>query len=89
MRVLIVHNQLWAHYKSKLFSELHRFAPQYEIQIKVVQIAFSEKSRANMGDAEAFRYDYDYEVLFKASLDQVGLWVRTKALLAKAAPCLS
>ncbi len=36
-----------------------------------------------MGDAEVFRYDYDYEVLFKTSLDQVGLWVRTKALLAK------
>lgn len=83
MRVLIVHNQLWAHYKSKLFSELHRFAPQYGLEIKVVQIALSEKSRANMGEAEAFRYDYDYEVLFKTSLDQVSLWARTEALLAK------
>lgn len=83
MRVLIVHNQLWAHYKSKLFSELHRLAPQYDIQIHVVQIALSEKSRANMGDAEAFRYDYDYEVLFNTSLDQVALWPRTKALLKK------
>ena len=83
MRVLIVHNQLWAHYKSKLFSELHRLGPQYEIQIHVVQIALSEKSRANMGDAEAFRYDYDYEVLFNTSLDQVALWPRTKALLKK------
>ena len=36
-----------------------------------------------MGDAEAFRYDYDYEVLFNASLDQVKLWPRTKALLKK------
>jgi glycosyltransferase involved in cell wall biosynthesis len=83
MRVLIVHNQLWAHYKSKLFSELHRLAPQYDLQIHVAQIALSEKSRANMGDAEAFRYDYDYEVLFNTSLDQVALWPRTKALLKK------
>lgn len=83
MRVLIVHNQLWAHYKSKLFSELHRYAPQYGIEIHVVQIALSEKSRANMGDAEASRYDYDYEVLFNTSLDQVGLGARTAALLAK------
>ena len=36
-----------------------------------------------MGEAEAFRYDYDYEVLFKTSLDQVSLWARTKTLLAK------
>lgn len=83
MRVLIVHNQLWAHYKSKLFSELHRLAPQYDAEIHVVQIALSEKSRANMGDAEAFRYKYDYEVLFNTSLDQVKPWPRTKALLKK------
>lgn len=36
-----------------------------------------------MGDAEAFRYDYEYEVLFNTSLDQVKLWPRTKALLKK------
>lgn len=83
MRVLIVHNQLWAHYKSKLFSELHRLSPQYGIQIHVAQIALSEKSRTNMGEADVFRYDYDYEVLFKTSLDQVKLWPRTKALLKK------
>ncbi|WP_428653555.1 glycosyltransferase family 4 protein [Runella sp.] len=83
MRVLIVHNQLWAHYKSKLFSELHRLAPQYGVEIHVAQIALSEKSRDNMGTAEAFRYDYDYEVLFNTSLDQIKLWPRTKALLKK------
>jgi len=83
MRVLIVHNQLWAHYKSKLFSELHRLSPQYGIKIHVVQIALSEKSRANMGDAETFQYDYNYEVLFNTSLDQVALWPRTQALLKK------
>lgn len=83
MRVLIVHNQLWAHYKSKLFSELHKIAPQYGIQIHVVQIALSESSRANMGEAEAYRYDYDYEVLFQKSLDEISVWERTKALLTK------
>ncbi len=36
-----------------------------------------------MGTAEAFRYDYDYEVLFNTSLDQIKLWPRTKALLKK------
>lgn len=36
-----------------------------------------------MGNAETFRYEYDYEVLFETSLDQVKLWPRTKALLKK------
>lgn len=36
-----------------------------------------------MGNAETFRYDYDYEVLFETSLDQVKLWPRTKVLLKK------
>ena len=83
MRVLIVHNQLWAHYKSKLFSELHQLAPQFGAEVHVAQIALSEKSRANMGQAEAFRYEYNYEVLFNDSLENVSVWPRTRALFKK------
>ena len=83
MRVLIVHNQLWAHYKSKLFSELHQLAPQFGASVFVAQIALSEKSRANMGHAELVRYDYDYEVLFNDALENVSVWQRSRALLKK------
>jgi len=83
MRVLIVHNQLWAHYKSKLFSELYQQAPQFGLSVHVAQIALSEKSRANMGQAENLEYTYDYEVLFEDSLENISTWQRTRALLAK------
>jgi glycosyltransferase involved in cell wall biosynthesis len=80
MRVLIVHNQLWAHYKSKLFSELHQLSASQNIDIQVVHIALAEKSRANMGSAEAIKYTYNYKVLFKNTLENVPLWPKIKAL---------
>jgi glycosyltransferase involved in cell wall biosynthesis len=82
MRILIVHNQLWAHYKSKLFSDLCLLAPQFGAEVHVAQIALAEKSRANMGQAQA-RYNYDYDLLFDDTLDNISTWQRTRALLRK------
>ena len=41
MRILVVHNQLWAHYKSRLFSEIYKAlkAKYPESDFLVVQIA--------------------------------------------------
>ncbi|TAE41567.1 MAG: glycosyltransferase family 1 protein [Runella slithyformis] len=83
MRILIVHNQLWAHYKSKLFSDLCQLAPQFGAEVHVAQIALSEKSRANMGEAQENTYKYNYEVLFNDSLENVSTWQRTRALFKK------
>ncbi len=80
MRVLIIHNQLWAHYKSLLFSELHRHSTDFDIQIHVAQIAVSEKSRTNLGSTELTDYQYDYTLLFDDSLENVRLWPKIKAL---------
>ncbi len=81
-RILIIHNQLWAHYKSKLFSELHRFSSNYDLEIRVAQIAISEKSRANMGNPNATTYDYPYDLLFNDSLENIRFWPKTKALFS-------
>jgi glycosyltransferase involved in cell wall biosynthesis len=80
MRVLIVHNQLWAHYKSKLFCELHQISVSQNVDIQVLHIALAEKSRANMGHAEAVKYPYPYKVLFNDTLENVRLWPKIKAL---------
>lgn len=81
MRVLIVHNQLWAHYKSNLFTEIHRNlkvrCPEAEFQ--VVQIGLYESSRQQM-QAEDQLYDYPYTVLFQKSLDEIRFFERLKAL---------
>lgn len=83
MRILLVHNQLWAHYKSKLFSEIHLALQKNdpESAFMVVHIAMHESSRSKMTDGDTyFPYQYPYEVLFKRSLDQVSFWERLKGL---------
>ncbi|MCE7065992.1 glycosyltransferase family 4 protein [Dyadobacter sp. CY326] len=84
MRVLVVHNQLWAHYKSRLFSEIHSaIREKYpESDFLVLQIALYEASRSVMQSDDAITYHYPYKVLFERSLDQVGFKERRAALFA-------
>ncbi|MCF2444231.1 glycosyltransferase family 4 protein [Dyadobacter sp. CY345] len=83
MRVLVIHNQLWAHYKSKLFFEIHNCLKKDnpESTFMVVHIALHEASRSVMKDDENFQYDYPYQVLFNRSLDTVSFKERLPALL--------
>lgn len=82
MRVLIVHNQLWAHYKSKLFSEIDRAIKRSNPsdELLVAQIALYEASRKVMQNDDSVIYDYPYKVLFERSLDQVSFGERREAL---------
>jgi glycosyltransferase involved in cell wall biosynthesis len=82
MRVLIVHNQLWAHYKSKLFSEIDKAIKLSGRgdELLVAQIALYEASRKVMQNDETIIYDYPYKVLFERSLDQVSFGERREAL---------
>lgn len=82
MRVLIVHNQLWAHYKSKLFSEIYRDLKESNSKddLLVAQIALYEASRKVMQTDDSIQYEYPYQVLFERSLDQVTFSERRHAL---------
>ncbi len=82
MRVLIIHNQAWAHYKSVLFQEINRvFKKNYpESELLVAHIALYESSRAVMTDDEKVTYDYPQVVLFRRSLDSVTFSERLRAL---------
>jgi glycosyltransferase involved in cell wall biosynthesis len=82
LKVLIIHNQLWSHYKAKLFSELYRLKPD-DMQLKVFQIGLYEKSRANLGEMDSSVHQYDYDLLFERSLEDIGLVERSLGLLAK------
>ena len=49
MRILIVHNILWAHYKASVFQAFQqRVDQQTDVQVKVLQIARNERSRAQL-----------------------------------------
>ncbi|GAB3701020.1 hypothetical protein GCM10027592_28690 [Spirosoma flavus] len=89
MRILIVHNLLWAHYKSAVFQALQRLVDQRtDCSVHVLQIARNERSRAGLeataNDPSAPTYQYDYELLFDQFLDDIPLKERAKALLRRA-----
>ncbi|GHB75757.1 glycosyltransferase family 4 protein [Persicitalea jodogahamensis] len=82
MRVLIIHNQAWAHYKSVLFQEINQeFSKNYpDSELLVAHIALHERSRAVMTDDEKVTYGYPQVVLFRRSLDSVTFSERLRAL---------
>lgn len=81
MRILVIHNQLWAHYKSKLFSEINICLKEKypESEFMVAHIALYEASRSGMQD-ENFKYIYPYKVLFNRSLHEVSFKERLFSL---------
>jgi glycosyltransferase involved in cell wall biosynthesis len=85
MRILVIHNQLWAHYKSKLFSEINNSLQELhpESDFLVIHIAFYEKSRTVMQDEGCYQYTYPFKVLFNKSLDEVGFKERLESLIAE------
>ncbi|AKD56927.1 glycosyltransferase [Spirosoma radiotolerans] len=88
MRILIVHNILWAHYKSSVFQALQQLTDhQPDTSLKVLQIARNEKSRAKLeiapADGHTPSYTYNYELLFDRFVEEVTLPERIRALLGR------
>ena len=85
MRILIVHNLLWAHYKASVFQALQQAVDQHpEATLKVLQIARNERSRAGLEasiGASAPVYTYNYELLFDRFIEDVSLRERATVLL--------
>lgn len=88
MRILIVHNLLWAHYKASVFQAFQQLADQQpDVQVKVLQLARNERSRADLEanvDADTPGYLYTYELLFDRFLEDISLRERAVALLRHA-----
>ena len=82
MRVLIVHNQLWAHYKAIIFNELQKIIAQNsDDKLLVVQIASVEKSRVNLGNSDLSIHQYPYILLHEGTLEDVGLGKRISGVI--------
>lgn len=82
MRILIVHNQLWAHYKAIIFNELQtKIAPHNAAELLVVQIAMVEKSRVDLGNIDLSEHQYPYELLHRGTLEEVSLGQRIKGIM--------
>lgn len=85
MRILLVHNMLWSHYKSSVFQALQQLTgQQHDTTVHVLQIARNERSRADLetsSDPDIPTYRYDYTLLFDRFLDDIRLSERLNALL--------
>jgi glycosyltransferase involved in cell wall biosynthesis len=82
MKILIVHNQLWAHYKAIIFNELQELIIlNKEDLLLVVQIASIEKSRVNLGNLDNSIHQYPYKLLHEGILEDVGLWQRVSGIV--------
>ena len=82
MKILIVHNQLWAHYKAIIFNELQELIIlNKEDSLLVVQIASIEKSRVNLGNLDNSIHQYPYKLLHEGILEDVGLSQRVSGII--------
>ncbi len=70
MKILILHNILWTHYKNILFEELEEKAPA-DMEIMVLQIARNEISRKEMETAGLPAWKYQYHLLFDDYLENI------------------
>lgn len=69
MKILVIHNLLWAHYKSVLFEEIQKQLPAPH-EFHVLQIARNEISRKGM-ESSAVSYNYNYTLLFDDYIENV------------------
>jgi glycosyltransferase involved in cell wall biosynthesis len=82
MRILIVHNQLWAHYKAIIFNELQKIiSKKQEDSLLVVQISSVEKSRIEFGNSDNSIHQYPYKLLHDGTLEEVCLLKRISGIL--------
>jgi len=82
MKVLIVHNQLWAHYKAIVFNELQLISNQEkDFELLVLQLARIEKSRLKFDDTSVFKHQYNYQLLHDGVLEDLSLKQRVHGIL--------
>lgn len=74
MRILIVHQFLWAHYKAAIFSEFQQLInKRTSVHVKVLQTALYEKARIGFGAVDRSIHKYNYELLFEEVYEHVPL----------------
>ncbi len=71
MRVLILHNQLWAQYKSVVFQGIYEEFKKSDDELLVLQTSICEKSRLSILDFDPtnFKYSYPYILLNNTSFE--------------------
>jgi glycosyltransferase involved in cell wall biosynthesis len=84
MKVLFIHQFLWAHYKAKHFSDLYAISQKTkEFEFHVVQISRTEATRINIGAINDADHKYPYDLLYDDYLEKTPFWGKVTKLLKK------
>jgi glycosyltransferase involved in cell wall biosynthesis len=74
MRVLLIHNILWSHYKAVVFNEFAHALREVEGELLVLQTALTASGQQKLSEVDKTIHRYPYELLFPYS------WERTTIL---------
>jgi glycosyltransferase involved in cell wall biosynthesis len=82
MKVLIVHNILWAHYKALIFNQLQVISnTRKNDSLLVVQFASTEQSRTNLGELDISQHKYNYKLLHDGLIEDITFWKRAVGVI--------
>ena len=81
MKILIIHQWLWAHYKAKIYSELQTIVNKNNDKLLVLQTSANELTRAKLGKADERIHQYDYKLLYDEYYENISNFRRFKAML--------
>nr|WP_299416386.1 glycosyltransferase [uncultured Emticicia sp.] len=80
MKMLIIHQFFWAHYKAKIYTELQKVVDKRpEDELLVLQTALNEFSRAKIGSIDYSIHQYNVKILFEDYYENTTFWQRVKA----------
>jgi len=74
-RLLVVHQFVWAHYKAKIYSELHKQLPA-DMDWHVLQLSVSEGTRTKIGNIDWSLHQYPVTLLYEELLEKTPFWGR-------------
>lgn len=80
MKILIIHQWLWAHYKAKIYSELQTIVNKNNDKLLVLQTSANELTRAKLGKADERIHQYDYKLLYDEYYENISNFRRFKAM---------
>lgn len=79
MKMLIIHQFFWAHYKAKIYTELQKVIDKHpNDELLVLQTALNEFTRAKIGNIDYSIHQYNVKILFEDFYENTTIWQRVK-----------
>lgn len=72
MKILLIHNILWSHYKAVIFNAFNELCQKHGDEFLVIQIAESEGNRQGLGPSDHALHRYPYRLLFEGNFESSG-----------------